>query len=440
MKNTIRKKVITLFLAVIILVTTIASAQSNCVYAATRYVTRNQFITMVMKELGFTVDDTSKFPYMEAAIRAGIISERTFDSDYTEYLTKSDAAIILVNADEYLYGKTINDEFLELVLNERISDISKVSDARKDYIAKAYSLGFITGYSDGVYTRTRTIKAWQKISVDTAKKLVSMLSDKTKRAKLTDDGQLIRTTNLPEFAKYYPYILASFPNDYYDWEFQFMKLYSSKTNKPMFGTDALVNLEDYAAPIDFTKFNNGAMTWYNYNSRYKITSLALLDLCADKWQKNAEQYLNLVFNVDYRTLADDKDWYQGVLETDWQYDGKIINRERMDKYISAAVKNKTIVESSLIGVDRSSIYTSSSAIYIRAYVRYRIISCDDTDRVSLSPIIYTAYPYPNIDNIELGKWRDCYVDIAVMANQENCGVQQAVINDYFHDHPVVVAE
>lgn len=426
-----------LLLGVIVTVMLLSTIAPAKVEAAT-YITKEEFVKLVVKELKIQVDEnSSKHPYVDAAIRAGIITKYTIGSNYNGYLTKSDAAFILAKADVYLNGETVEDDLVQLIITSRISDINKVSSSRRAYVAKAYALGFIIGKSDGIYTRTRSIQPGQKISLSTAKSLVKMLNNKDKRSKITDDGQLIRTTNLPEFAKYYPYILADFPNEYYDWEFGYMQ-YMSK-GKPLYGTKDWVNLKDYAAPVDFENIGNGKAVWYNYSSgREKMTAKAVYELCSDKWLANAEKYLNLVFNVDYRTLKKDKDWYKGIQETHYQYGNKDYEYKRLNNYIEAAIKNKTIVESKYIGVDKSSIYMVMDSVYIRAHVKYRIISSESLERVALSPIIYTNYTYPNIKNVKLGEWRDCYLDIQLKTTYENCGIREALIDDFFHENRVVI--
>jgi hypothetical protein len=431
------KKII---IGIILLVVTITGINPKSVKATTEYVTKGDFIKFVVKELKLQVDDSSSNqPYIDAAIQAGIITKNTIGTNYTGNLTISDAAVILVNADVYLHGETVNEELLQLIMSSRISDISSVSNARRPYLAKAYALGFIVGSSNGIYTRTRSIKPGYKVSLSSAKNIVKMLNNQSMRSKITDDGQLIRTSNLPEFAKFYPYILADFPNSYYDWEFHFMQSVSAK-KEPLYGTKNWVNLKDYAAPVDFNRIGNGEKIWYWFavNGREPMTAKEVYDLSVDKWVSNAERYLELVFNVNYKTLKNDKDWYKGIQETDWQYGNENNDYRRLNSYIEAAIKNKTIVESKYIGVDKSSIYMCQDMIYIRAHVKYRIISSESLERAALSPIIFTNYYYPNLLNVKLGEWRDCYMTIEVTNEYENCGIAEAVINDYYHDIGVVM--
>lgn len=68
---------------------------------------------------------------------------------------------------------------------------------------------------------------------------------------LSLDGQFIRITNLPKYAKYYPYILASYPNKHYDWKFGYegQVLTDPMTRKSV----PLKNIEQYVAPVDMDK-------------------------------------------------------------------------------------------------------------------------------------------------------------------------------------------
>ncbi|MBE5960897.1 MAG: hypothetical protein E7256_05855 [Lachnospiraceae bacterium] len=403
---------------------------------AAAYITREAFVTLVMKELGFTVkaDDS----YMDAAIRAGIVSKSTFGSKTASSLTKSDAAVVLTNAHEFLYGQTVEDSLLAEIKEKRISDIAKVSKARQIYVVKAYAYGYLKGASNGTYSKNRKFGPSGKITVATAKTLVTMLKDENKRSKIAPDGQLIRTTNLPEFAEFYPYILASFPNDYYDWEFLFMK--HTSNGVPRYGTDNWVNLVNYAAPKDFVNFGGEKKIWSIYlGPRRLLTSQQYYDLAAEKWEKNVEKHLELIFNVDYRNIKKDKVWYKQLLDTDIYYGEEESDTIfRLDNYIKKAIENETIVECRKVGVDKSSVYIEAGGqIYIRAYVEYRIVSSKSLERLITSPIIFTQYSYPNFLNVKLGEWRKCYLDVEVGGMYENCGIWQTIINDFYHDDRVV---
>ncbi len=74
----------------------------------------------------------------------------------------------------------------------------------------------MVGKSDGTYSAPGNFCQRQKITRDEAKKMMNRLKNKGKRFKLSYDGQVLRIINLPKNYKDYPYILASFPNSYYE--------------------------------------------------------------------------------------------------------------------------------------------------------------------------------------------------------------------------------
>ena len=110
------------------------------------------------------------------------------------------------NYDLYGYVKYFN----------RISDIKKADDKYKESLYKCFTKGIMVGKSDGTYSSTRKFLPKTKITRDEAKKMMNRLKNKGKRFKLSYDGQVLRIINLPKNYKDYPYILASFPNSYYE--------------------------------------------------------------------------------------------------------------------------------------------------------------------------------------------------------------------------------
>jgi hypothetical protein len=429
------KRVISLLLVVICSFSILQDSNVGEAYGASKYVTRGQIVQMIIQELAVEINQTSTQPYIEAAIKIGLISNKTF-SQYDAYASKEEVAMLLVRADEYLNGVSVSGELVDEIVKKRISDISKVRKVYQPFIAKAYALGYIKGSSNGSYSKDRKFNPRYKVTKTYANQLVGFINNKEKRHQISPDGQLIRTTKLPEFVEYYPYILASFPNEYYDWEFMFMKYRNSKGN--VFGTKYYVSLRDYAAPIDFQKFNDGKAVWYTYLDRYKITSSEIYKLFAEKWEENTYKYLNAVFNVDYKTLANDKKWHDTIVET---YSGGEANLEVIERdikeYIDLAIMNNTVIKSSKIAVDKSSLYIDMGSIYIRVYVKFCIESTKETEIVTRSPIVFNEYDDVNFDNIKLGEWRERYFNIDLTSLSKNCGIRGGLFDDYYHDVRVV---
>lgn len=386
-------------------------------------ISREEFLGMIIKALGIQVDLKSEHPYYITALKHKIITKETFGENYQKPLSKSDAAVVLVRADEYLYGKTVTDKQIEQIINFRISDIEKVTKARRSYIARCYQLGYLVGNSDGTYRKTRTFQPSQKISVSTAKLLVERLLDITKRERMSQDGQLIRTTNLPRYADKYEYILESFPNEYYDWDFYFMGLENHEGQKAYL-TENFKEFAEWCYPKNIKQYCSSAKrNYFNINKNEIVYDKELYENCKEQWIKNVEKYLQLAFNVDYRTLKTDKKWFEEmkrVVIPDKTY------VKKLNKYIDAAIKNKTIIECDKVAADVSGIYYYMGQYVVRCYVHYRINSALLIERSEdfISPILYGGHLGTAIlENYKEGEWRDGYFDVEVSKFAENLGVE-----------------
>ena len=126
------------------------------------------------------------------------------------------------NYDLYGYVKYFN----------RISDIKKADDKYKESLYKCFTKGIMVGKSNGTYSSTRKFLPKTKITKDEAKKMINRLKNKGKRFKLSYDGQVLRIINLPKNYKDYPYILASFPNSYYEKKMWYTKQRTKKDKTP----------------------------------------------------------------------------------------------------------------------------------------------------------------------------------------------------------------
>lgn len=430
------KRIIALVLMLVICFAVVGKQNPSEVQAASKYITRANFIKLVVKELGVEVSSDTSKAYIEKAKEIGLITNKTF-LIYSTRISKIDAAIILVRADEFANGnnESITDELINEIMKKRISDINKVSKVKRPYLAKAYALGYIKGNSNGEFSTDRTMNPNYKITLTYAKQLISFINNKEARHTIAPDGQLIRTTNLPEFAEYYPYILASYPNKYYDWEFFYMKMmcYDNGVKIPAYGTKYMKDLEKYASPIDILKYRENEAMYYSYKlpTGEKATFKDVYEFSADQWEESARKYLELVFNVNYKKTFKNDNWSEQL---------KKVSKETslITGYIEKATENKTIVESSIIAVDKSSLYVYDNLVHIRAYVKYRVNSCISIERVCWSPIIYTFYMYPLFTDMKVGEWRECYLDLEMECGTEDGKVAMAIINDYFHDTRVVI--
>lgn len=405
--------------------TAVLVAPPQEVNAATTYIKVETFAKGLAEKLKLKqIQGSQASGFVNVLLEKGIIKEGDFTS-YTEDITRQDAAVLLNRADEYLYGDTLDIELVELALEKRISDINKIPMDKRTEVVKCYLKGYISGFSNGTYSTDREFRGSQRITRAGALKCFKMLTDKSLRYQVSPDGQLIRTTKLPKYAKYYPYILASFPNSYYDWKFVYEDVtitqYNPKTGK--MEKIPLVNLIDYASPIDIDKLDR-----IDNFTQVKKERL-------DTWVNKAKTHMESVFNVDYRTIGDE--WVETMVKTDYTYGYwgmEDQTRSRLYKYINRMKKNKTIVECDKVVVDGSTLYYFAEDYYLRVYVRYRIVSSNIKYKPNVPSedyeIFYTGYPV-NLNQFELGEWQECCFDIALSnysnKERENLGVLYPII-------------
>jgi hypothetical protein len=72
--------------------------------AASKYIKVDAFIKYAVEQLRLPVDKSSKTPYIDVAMKIGILKEGDFKS-YSGYITRTDCAVITNRIDNYLYGE-----------------------------------------------------------------------------------------------------------------------------------------------------------------------------------------------------------------------------------------------------------------------------------------------------------------------------------------------
>ncbi len=344
-KEILNNRRISLLLVIVILVTAIFIPSSGRASATTsNKIKLYNFIKLAVEATGLEVETT----YLNAALKAGIVKEGDF-SDYSKYTTRTDAAVILNRADEYLYGDKVDPDLLSLVLSSRISDISKITKDKREAVAKIYAKGFVKGYSNGYYIKSREYRGSEYMTTAGAKNIISMLKDTKKRAKLSPDGQLIRTSDLPKNAIDYPYILETYPDSFYEMKFEYQR------GKYYYEPKELI---DYASPARIKDIN-----FYNVDyDKYKNT-----------WLKRVETNLNERLNVDYRSI--DNGWINKLRSSYTQYSDAYIDKRKTDdikEYVKVVKKNKIVIQSKIIAVEPSTLYQSGAGFYYRVYVKFKV--------------------------------------------------------------------
>ena len=226
------------------------------------------------------------------------------------------------NYDLYGYVKYFN----------RISDIKKADDKYKESLYKCFTKGIMVGKSDGTYSSTRKFLPKTKITKDEAKKMINRLKNKGKRFKLSYDGQVLRIINLPKNYKDYPYILASFPNSYYEKKMNISKQ-RTKEDKTPAQTAKILSDEDK-------------------------------DMICAKIKKNVE----LRLNINYKKTFTSK-WKSDLMGT--YFDNN--KQKSVNAYIKAAKGRKIVMTSGDVIVDPSSLWLCrNGVVYGRVYVKFRV--------------------------------------------------------------------
>jgi hypothetical protein len=418
-----------ILMVVLLVVTTAMPAQKT---KAADYIKVNSFVKLLVTGLELPVDAGKNEPYIEAALTAGILKDGDFNK-YTGYLTRADLAVLANRADEYLNGNTVSEKLLSTVLEKRISDIKSVAAGKREDVAKVMAKGIIIGFSNGTYSENRKFNGMWYVSTDAAKSVISLVLDPSKRSKISPDGQLIRTTNLPKYAKHYPYILASYPNKYYDWKFEYEG--QAKVNPRTDERMPYVYIEEYASPKDIDKITDF--------DDFESVKEKYLDI----WVQKVKTYTECVFNVDYRTI--DEQWVNKLLLVDYSNGHDNIKaKEKKDvvEYIKEMKANKTVVESSKIAVEGSSLYYFRGRYVLRVYVKYRILSSTvkygaDADTLIMEnpygKILYTREPIVCLKSYSIGKWKESYFDVELgwysIKNPDNIGVIYAIWDELIYD-------
>lgn len=367
---------------------------SKPVAAADNYIKVNEFASEIVKAIGLKSSGPSAD--VNKLLELDIIREGDFSS-YKSNITRGDALMILSRADDYVNRPEISDWLIQTVINKRISDINDVPASKREDIAKGYIKGFMKGYFNGYYITNRNLKLKNKITRAGALSCIKMINDTSLRAKISPDGQLIRTTNLPRNADKYDYILESFPNEFYERQFEFLLF--DKYKLPVF--EGL-----YAYPVEMK--NKMFRNWYDEWPLIEEMNKYLYD-----WQALAEKYLNYLFNVDYRTVDDE--WIEGLASVFTK--SNINEAEDIRRfYIDKMKKNKVIVESKIIAVEPSTFYKDLDYC-MRAYVCYRITA--ENINVEQNQLIYAQYPY--LENLKSGEWREGIFDIRFETNNGSSG-------------------
>lgn len=388
----------------VVLVTSIPNYSSYVASAATstnskqtesiEYIKVKDFIKQLVKMLKLDIP-VGKMPYVLAAYDVGILLDGDVSS-FDANITRQEAALLLNRADEYLHGDTLQESYVKLILDKRISDIKKVGKKYREAVAKVYGKGIIKGYTNGYGVQSRQFRGKEYLTKTNASTYISKVKSPNKRAKLSPDAQLIRTTNLPKNADKFEYILECFPNKFYEKRFMYQYIISS--------TAPIVQGEDYEFPVNMRK-----QRLLNSHTSYDMGEQ--MDLYLYDWADYVERFVNLTFNVSYKTIGDKwvndvKDVIAPTSTTDYY----------IERYVRRMKENHVTVKTRKIAVEPSTLYYSDWK-FIRVYIEYMVTA----DKASDDIRDYFFCQGGNIRKLKLGEWKTSYLDVQISNSKPQYG-------------------
>ena len=307
----------------------------------------------------------------------------------------------------------------------RISDRKGQSTETVEAAYYLYACGICEGKSDGLYSGTRSFLFEQTVSYEDVTLYLQRLLGKEKRFLLAPEGQLCREENLPEFAEYYPYILADYPNDFYEWEFAWMKNEVAKERDET----------PHVAPKDMRT---------NEETTLSVLNGEILKKQGEEYVRLAKEYLRTLFNVNYRTTPNDENWKKKISEnaaavrSRGGLDGIGYFQSQLTQYLEDMKENKTVVECDRVATDTSMFYISQGNWYLRCYVHYRICSADTVSAPGIrrNNVIFSENVSCNFQNVSQGEWRDGYFDLLLgvsSAGLQKPTIEEALVSDYLYE-------
>lgn len=413
MKN-LMKRVVLLTLVIVI---SLSSSTIMTVRASSKNITIGEYIELLMKAMKVTIKETEDETYIEAAVSTGVL--KTVDEFKVENeMTRAECAVLTNRADIYVNGVSADTKtFDEIKDHKRISDLSKISKEYRDDVVQVFGKGIIVGYTNGQYTQNRAFKGSNKITYNGAKEVIKKITNKKLRGVMSPDGQLTRTTNLPCNAKEYEYILASFPNKFYEMMFRYE--WGMRNNK-------WVEYHDYCVPA---KIKTMPFEISGYKGTAKETQ-DMLDKNLDMWIDKIETNLRCRFNVDYRTIG--QKWYKEIRGSYCDYTYEKYNQDLKDElnaYIQDVKKNKVVIKSEMISVEPSTLYYNGG-FYIRCYVKFKVTSANNMS----GTLVFGQGDNVYFKNLMKNKWHEGYYDISIgVINGSSYGDDYAVFNEYISD-------
>lgn len=353
--------------------------------SSTSKITVGKFITLLTKASG--------------AKKSDLVKEGEFTNTSAK-IKIEDAAVLADRADIFKNGEKYSESIYDnIVSKKRISDISKATKKKREAIYRCFTKGIMVGSSNGTYTHSRKFEPKSYLTVSEANSIAKRIKSKSKRIKLSYDGQVIRTTNLPKNYKKYDYILASYPNSFYEHKFNYQVSNDAETLKGM--TEG----ENYACPAKLDKVEKGG---YNIGK-------TLLTEDGDKVMDNLMQNLKCRFNYNYKT-TNKKDWISKMAAT---YNNQSYMAGVCKNWQKLADERKVVVQSKQIVLEPSATSYYSGDVIFRGHAKIKVTAGKfetwQSNDQNYMVMAYGAW----FKKMKNGKWYDFDFEICVCSEAQD---------------------
>ena len=305
----------------------------------------------------------------------------TTNIKFWKKISYADAAVLADRADALQNGSKVSNSLKTKMANikkyKRISDLSKVPTVKQGEVVSCFAKGIFTGKSNGTYSQSDRMGMNLYLTKEQADAIVKRVTNKKNRKKITEDGQVIRTTNLPENAKKFPYILESIPNSYYDSYFNWEGKVTYFGDKTKLRT-----------PKNVEKGTH--ILWDE-----KVPAKEIIDKYRYEWAEKVEKNVKTRLNFNYKTVTNK--WINDLQSTYFVYGDSYDKYTTNDikSYITKAKKNHVIIKCDKVVVEPSSLYYGTDGYTYRCYAKFKITADSKAFTRSAqenNELIYSEYP------------------------------------------------
>ena len=420
----------------------------------------NSFYKALVEEAGIMIDESEKEPYSAALVREGILKENEVKRANQKFANQ-EAALILYRTAQKFACEDDTAVVAAAKKYERISDQDGIYPVYEEAVYFCFGNGIMPGVSDGEYSHTRSFEPDELVREADGILYCKRLFDTEKRVPMSPDAQVIRTTNLPVQAKLYPYILESFPNIYYDANYLYM--YNLGTDDRAFPDTAKQTkfLETWCTASTVEEFSKNQpercrifTSETDYLGFEKVGMNAVVERYRDTWEQQAREYLELVFNFDYRTVREDTEWQEKIKNLnafyhEWgkgAYEGTCAGIAGIDAWMEQFLDNAetyhTVVECSEIDFDMSTLFYSErfdevAPYTIRVHLRYKITSDFEPGYSELAEVL-PVNMYGIFEHFtSFGEWKDVYAELTFDTNSfDRTGIGGVRVLEYNVDDAI----